>query len=252
MRELAERSYFGLCLALGRWLRSARYSTVQIVDNGGERQVRKWRSFHAPLLVWLGGPLLRIMDTGVRVLPQREWFERERSIHDRLRNASVRIDADDVLVLPFLRGETLAAMLEDPTVEERVQTNAVTCAVRALAHLHRLGCTHGDAMAENVMIDLDTGAAHWFDFETVHDSSRSVTWRRADDLRALLASCMVRTIRDKRARTVRLIVEGYADERVSRLLVTSFTSVWRRALTFHLAQAGITLQCFRELGRLLR
>ena len=85
MRELAERAYFVLCLALGRLLRSGKYSKARIVYQHGERQVRKYRLFYAPLLVWLGRSLLRILDTGVRVLPQRDWEERERRVHWRLR-----------------------------------------------------------------------------------------------------------------------------------------------------------------------
>jgi hypothetical protein len=68
--------------------------------------------FYAPLLVWLSGPLVRILDTGVRVLPQRDWEERERSVHQTLRGTSIRIDADGTLVLPLLAGETLATLLE--------------------------------------------------------------------------------------------------------------------------------------------
>ncbi len=51
MRELAERAYFLLCLALGWLLRSGRYSKTRIVCQDGELQVRKKRFFYAPLLV---------------------------------------------------------------------------------------------------------------------------------------------------------------------------------------------------------
>ncbi|HEY1333320.1 MAG TPA: hypothetical protein VGF31_03620, partial [Myxococcaceae bacterium] len=78
MRELTERAYFALCLVLGRLLRSARYAQARIVSRDGELRVRKCRRFYAPLLVWMGGPLVRILATGVRVLPQRDWEERER------------------------------------------------------------------------------------------------------------------------------------------------------------------------------
>jgi len=252
MRELAERAYFLLCLALGWLLRSGGYSKARIVYQDGECQVRKYRCFYAPLLVWMGGPLVRILDTGVRVLPQREWEERERRIYRSLRGTSIRVDADGVLVLPLLAGETLATLLEDPELEESVRKRAIERAVVALAELHRLGLTHGDAMAENVMVDLEVGVAHWFDFETVHDSSRPMAWRRADDVRALLVTCLVRTVLEKRAQTLEFILDVYADEGVTRVLATSFTSVWRRPLTFHLAQAGLSLQCFREIARLLR
>jgi hypothetical protein len=269
VRELAERAYFLLCLALGRLLRSAKYSKARIVYQEGdpstlenltvapsasrdERQVRKYRLFYAPLLVWMGGLLVRLLDTGVRILPRRDWEERERHVYRSLYGTSIRIDADGTLVLPCLAGDSLATLLEDPELEESMRTRVIERAVLALAEFHRLGFTHGDAMAENVLIDLEAGAAHWFDFETIHDSSRAMAWRRADDVRALLVTSLVRTVPEKRAEILRLILDVYQDEGVSRLLATSFTSVLRRPLTFHLAQAGLSLQCFREIARLLR
>jgi hypothetical protein len=243
-------AYFFLCLALGRLLRAGRYSKARIVDENGHRHLRKYRSFYAPLLVWIGGPLMKLLDTGVRVLPQREWEERERLVYWRLYGASIRIEAGGTLVLPCLAGDSLAALLADPNLEESTRKRAIERAVVALAEFHRLEFTHGDAMAENVLID-DAGAAHWFDFETVHDSRRPAAWRRSDDVRALLASCLVRTSPGKRDGTLQLILDVYADDDVTGLLAASFTSVWRRPLIFHLAQAGLSFQSFREIGRLL-
>ena len=200
----------------------------------------------------MGGPLVRILDTGVQVLPQRNWEERERRIYRSHRGASIRVDDGGVLVLPFLAGHTLSTLLEDPELEESVQKMAIERAVVALVDFHRLGFTHGDAMAENVLVDLEAGAAHWFDFETIHDSNRPLAWRRADDVRALLVTCLVRTVPGKRAETLEFILDLYADQDVIRVLATSFTSVWRRSLTFHLAQAGLSFQWFQEIGRLLR
>ena len=252
MQELGERAYFLLCGVLGRLLRSGRYSKTRIVYQDGERRVRKHRLFYAPLLVWMGGPLMSLLDTGVRVLPQRDWEERERRVYRSLYGTSIRIDVGGTLVLPCLAGETLATLLEDPTLEECIRTKAIERAVVALAEFHRLGFTHGDAMAENVMVDLEAAVAHWFDFETIHESSRSMAWRRADDVRALLVTCLVRTVPEKRAEVLQIILDGYADDEVTRLLAASFTSPVRRALTFHLAQAGLSFQCFREIARLLR
>jgi hypothetical protein len=205
----------------------------------------------------MSGPLVRILDTGVRILPQREWEDRERRVYRSLRGSSIRIDTDGTLVLPCLAGKTLAELLEDPELEESLRTKAIERAVIALAEFHHLGFTHGDAMAENVVVDLaprrcSPGVAQWFDFETIHDSSRPMAWRRADDVRALLVTCLVRTVPEKFAETLRLILDVYADEGVTRVLATSFTSVWRRALIFHLAQAPLSFQRFREIARLLR
>jgi tRNA A-37 threonylcarbamoyl transferase component Bud32 len=252
MENLAARAYFALCLAMGRLLRSARYSSTRVVHQGSERTLRKRRRPYAPLLIWLGGPLVRILNTGVRVLPQREWEERERRIYESLRAASIQVDADGTIVLPLLAGRTLAVLLEDPALGEPLRKTAVEQAVVGLAEFHRLGFTHGDAMAENVLVDFEAGAAHWFDFETVHDSSRSAAWRRADDLRALLATSLVRTAPENYEGTLDLILEVYANEDVCRVLATSSTSVWRRSLTFHLAQAPLSFGCFMDIRRLLQ
>ena len=251
-RNSAERAYFGVCLALGRLLRSARYSKARIVHRDGALLVRKHRVFYAPLLVWMSGPLMRILDTGVRVLPQRDWEERECRVYRNLRGTSILIDPDGTLVLPCLPGERLATLLEDPKLPEPIREKAIERAVAALAGFHDLGFTHGDAMAENVLVDLEAGVAHWFDFETIHDASRPMAWRRADDVRALLATCLVRTVPERRAATLQQILDVYADEEVTRILAASFTSVVRRPLTFHLAQARLSYRCFSEIARLLR
>jgi tRNA A-37 threonylcarbamoyl transferase component Bud32 len=253
VRELAARSYFALCLTAGRLLRSAKYSTVRvIIPKNGDPLVRKHRRFYAPLLIWTNERLVRILDPGVRVLPQREWEERERRVNLRLRGASIRVDAGGVLVLPLLAGQTLATWLEDPDVKPLVRRRAIERAVAALAEFHRLGFTHGDAMAENVLVDLEADVANWFDFETRHDENRPLAWRRADDVRALLVTCLARTPRAKRAETLELILDAYADEDVTRALARSFTSVWRRSLTYDLVQAKLSYECFRNIGRMLR
>ena len=245
-------TYFLLCLALGRLLRSAKYSKAGIVDQDGARRVRKQRVFYAPLVVGVGRALFRILDAGVRVLPQRKWEERERQVYQNLRATAIQVEAEGRLVLPRLAGETLATLLEDRTLKEPVRMRAIELAVVALAEFHRLGFTHGDAMAENVLVDLKTDVANWFDFETVHEASRTLEWRRADDLRALLCTCLIRTVPEKRSETLHRILDVYADDGVTQVLAANFSTAFRRALAFHLAQAPLSFQSFREIGRLLR
>ncbi len=251
-RAIAARAYFVLCLALGRMLRSARYSTVRIVHQDGQRFVRKHRRFYAPLLIWMSGLLVRVLDAGVRVLPQREWEQRERRIYMSLYDTSIGVDPGGVLVLPYLARHTLATLLEDPELAESLRKRAMELSTVGLAEFHRRGFTHADAMAENVLIDLEAGVGYWFDFETIHDASRSLAWRRADDVRALLFTCLLRTAPEKRRETLAFILDVYADPEVTRVLVASFTSVWRRSLTFHLLQARLSFQAFCEVRRLLR
>lgn len=252
MRDVAERAYFQLCLTLGRLLRAARYSKVRIVSEGIEARVRKRRVFYAPPLISVGELLVRLLNTGVRILPQRDWVERERGLYLTLYNESIRVDADGTLDLPRLAGETLATLLEDPALGDATRNRAIQLAVAALANFHARGFTHGDAMVENVLVDVEAGVARWFDFETVHDPSRPQDWRRADDVRALLATCLVRTREATFAPTLQLILDVYGDAEVTRLLSPSFTSVLRRPLTFHLGQAALSFEAFRQIGGLLR
>lgn len=252
MRVVAERAYFVLSMVMGRMLRGGRYAKARIVQEDGELRVRKHRRFYAPLLVWLGGPLVRILDTGMRVLPQREWEARERSIYHTLYGTSIRIDADGTLILPCLPGKTLAALLEDPRLGEADRIRAIGLAAAALADFHRQRFTHGDAMAENVLVDLEGGAAHWFDFETVHDANRPLAWRRADDVRALLATCAVRMPPERLPETLQVILNACADQEVCCVVVSSFNTVFRRPLAFHLGQAPLSFEAFREIRRLLR
>jgi len=244
------RAYFAVCLALGWLLRSARYTQRPVVDQSAHPVVRKRRAFYAPVLIWMGDLAVRILDTGQRVLAQREWEERERLIYQTVYGTSIQVEPDGTLVLPYLGGRTLAAVLEDPKLDESARKAAIERAVVALSRFHQLGFTHADAMAENVLID--SSVARWFDFETVHDAKRSMTWRRADDVRALLSTCYIRTVPGKRVETLQFILDTYADEDVSRAVATSFATVWRRSLALHLAQAAMSFRGFREIGRLLR
>jgi tRNA A-37 threonylcarbamoyl transferase component Bud32 len=252
VRVLAERACFGLCRAFGQLLRSARYAAVRVVDRDGTQEVHKHRFVHAPLLIRLSEPLATLLDTGVRVLRQNDWEQREQRIYRTLYDVSVRSNGAGVLVLPHLHGDTLAALLEDPTLEHSVRYHAIALAAAALADLHRRGFTHGDAMAENVMVDLDAGVACWFDFETLHDPRRSTEWCRADDVRALLVTSLLRTRADAFADTLRLVLDVYADERVTRFLAGRFTPVLQRPLSFHLGQAPLSLRYYQEIARLLR
>ena len=252
MRERAARAYFGGSRGLGALLRAGRYAAAELVERDGEPRVRKRRLWYAPMLVWLGGPLVRVLGTGVRVLPQRAWASRERSLYARVHGAAATVDDDGTLLLPRLPGETLAALLEDRGMGDAMRMRAINSAAAALADLHRAGITHGDAMAENVMIDVDAGAARWFDFETVHDPRLPLPVRRADDVRALLATTLLRTAPAARAATLDRLLDAYGDEEVVRPVAASFASVWRRPLAFHLGQAPLTFDGFREIGRLLR
>ncbi len=248
----AARAYFTLCSGIGWLLRSAAYASTHVIDADGVRLVRKRRRAYATVLLWLAGPLMTLLETGVRVLPQREWEARERGLYERLGYPAIRVAAGGVIVLPVLPGCTLATLLEDPEIPWPVRRAAMERAAVALASLHRCGVTHGDAAAGNVLVDWPRARARWFDFETVHEACRPASWCRADDVHALLTSCVARVGRTRRAETVALVLDAYADEDVTRVLAAIATPVWRRSLAFHLALAPLPFDAFLEMGRLLR
>ena len=245
------RAYFESCLLLGRLLRAARYSTTRVTNRAATLEVHKSRAPYAPLFVALGDPVEWALDTGVTVLPQDKWEQRERLLYERLYRKSIRAERDGTLVLPHLAGKTLATLLEDRSLGVAARTNAIELAVAALAAFHAQGFTHADAMAENVMVDLQEGVARWFDFETVHEPSRGETWRRADDVRALLATCLLRSPSATFAETIDRILDVYADAAVRPYIAASFSSCTQRPLTFHLGQAPLSYEAFQEIGRLL-
>ena len=245
------RLHHHLSLILGRHIRAARYSVVHIIANEEEPLVRKHRTVYAPLLVSLGALLVQVLDTGLRVLPQRDWERRETALYRKLYDGVVRVQDHGVLVLPFLPGRTLAELLEDEGVVAPVRNRAVERAVVALRELHRQGITHGDAMAENVMVDLEAGAARWFDFETVHDPGRAMSWRRADDVRALIATTVLRVTSAEITEVINLILDTYADDDVTPFLVHSFSAHPQRARPFHLGQAPLSFDTYRTIARAL-
>ena len=246
------RGWFKLCLLLGRGLRGSRYSTTRVVRRDGVPEVRKHRRFYAPVLVVLGNLLMKVLGTGVRILPQRKWEENERLLYRTLHRESIRTQPGGTLVLPCLEGMTLAAMLEAPGLADSRRKVALGLAAAALADLHARGITHGDAMAENVMVDVEGGVARWFDFETVHGPDRSPAWRRADDLRSLIATCLLRTPTARFQPTVQLLLGAYRDDTITPLVAESFAVGVRRQLVFQLAQAGLSFEDYRKIGRLLK
>ena len=252
MREIAGQLYFGAGKALGWLLRSSRYSETVVNDREEPIAVHKRRRWYAPLLVAMGIPLVKLLNTGVKVLPWREWVNLEQTRYRDLYGSAILTERDGTLVLPYLNGRTLADLLEDQGVDHTLKEKGIALATIALVDLHSRRITHADAMAENVLIDVETNTARWFDFETVHDTSRSVMWRRADDVRALIATCVIRTGPEDLDATVRIIVEAYADRDVIELVRESFSSPSRRSLPFHLGQASLSRQQFRQIERALR
>ena len=243
--------YYHVAMAIGAAMRNAKYSIVSVEDDGATIKVRKVRAWYAPALIAAHATLMKVLNAGVRVLPNRRWAAHEQYMFARLYNMQVRTGAAGVLVVPRIEGRTLSSLLADEEVADDNRMRALALAVASLAYLHQRGFTHGDAMADNVMVSLAAGIARWFDFENMHDSKRSKTWRQADDLRALVDTVMVRCPVHLRGNALQVIIYGYPDVQVMRQMRSVNRSIWQRALPVHLGQAPLAFVDWHEVATMI-
>lgn len=200
---------------LGRRLGKLRLHAIEPRQlPGGPPTIAKRRRWFAPLLIGPGNLYLRLLESGVRVLPAAEWKARERAVHRTLYGIDLETDPHGWLILPRWPGVVLADYAQTHHNSPPARLRGLAAASRALLVLHRIELTrsdgicellsHGDATLRNVLFDPETGEARWFDFDTAHDPSLPPSWRHGDDLRALLYSA----------------VESFADVPVTLLLRT--------------------------------
>jgi hypothetical protein len=200
---------------LGPWLGKLRLHAIEPRQAPGRPHlIAKKRRWFGPLLIGPGNLYLRLLGSGVRVLPGVEWRARERALHRALHGIELETGPRGWLILPRWPGVVLADHAQSRLDLAPVRLRGLDAASRALRELHRVelpcaggGCerlSHGDATLRNVVFDPGTGVARWFDFDTAHESGLSPAWRHGDDLRALVYSA----------------VESYADVPVALLLRT--------------------------------
>ena len=225
---------------------------MRIVQQDSQRLVRKHRRFYAPLLIWMSGLLVRVLDAGVRVL------------------AAAGLGATGALDLPAPpRCFDSGGCRPDARPAAACWTHAGDVAGGSGSSRSRSerGPWHTRPSPSPTFIAADSPTATRWPRTCCVDlrSRRRPLVRLRNDSRgepaAGLATCRrsAGTARHlpaqnrpgNRGGTLELILDVYADEDVTRVLATSFTSVWQRSLTLHLLQAPLSFECFCELGRLL-
>jgi len=158
------------------------------------RVICKRRIWGGQWLIW-GTKIFR--QAPFIVLPEREWLAWEPQMYRHFYSLEVR-QFGRMLVLPTLPGIVLADYWRAEP-DPQAQLQAFAAAVLALYQLHqhmiRLpgGSTntlysHADATCHNVLYDVATDQAIWFDFETVHPAHLATTMRHAHDVQVLADS----------------------------------------------------------------
>jgi hypothetical protein len=240
--------HYSLACIIGRSLAKVRLNRVRLKMENGLELCFKRRRWYARPLIWGGNLYLRWLDSSVRVLPDAAWQMRECNVYTQLYGIDVRLGAHGELIAPAGKGICLDRLLKRN--HDAVSQQALAAAARALKRLHsiqlasgnssRIPLSHGDATIFNVLYDIPTDTAHWFDFETEHDPARSWLWRRADDLRALLTSACSVVEEDAIARTAAALLEAYGDAQISSGVARHLAAGALRPSAYYLAQAWLT------------
>jgi hypothetical protein len=223
--------------------------------------IAKRRRWFTPWLIRPGNFYLRWLDSKVTVLPDRHWHHWERAVHRRLYEFECRVDSRGWLLIPFWPGIVLAEIGADSRLSHHDRLRALATASHALLELHRIDMplydgtrgrfSHGDATLRNVIYDLASDRAYWFDFDTVHDPSEAPIGRHADDLRAVLYSAL-ETFADLPVSDIfETVTSAYDDRAIWDHLRVRLTRRLLHNSPFHHAQAAPLVGRREELERLL-
>lgn len=123
----------------------------------------------------------------VVLLSVDEWQYREMKLYKDLYGLEVA-RSNRSLLLPILNGMPLSQLLTSEEYSKKVKIAGVELAILALQSFHKTCAeSHGDATAENVIVNLAEGRARWIDFDMSHKSQTDKI-AKADDYRSLLIS----------------------------------------------------------------
>jgi hypothetical protein len=247
---------------LGPWLGKLRLHAIEHRQApGGPPTIAKRRLWFGPLLIGPCNLYLRLLGSGVRVLPGAEWRERERTLHRTLHGIELETGPRGWLILPRWPGVVLADHARSRLDPAPGRLRALGAASRALRDLHRVelpradaGCerlSHGDATLRNVLFDPGTGEARWFDFDTAHDPGLAPAWRHGDDLRALVYSTVESFADLPVALLLRTVQDAYSDPGPWEQLRDRLARGVLHRSPLHLAQARPPDGRRRELEALL-
>jgi hypothetical protein len=247
---------------LGPWLGKLRLHAIEPRQAPGRpATIAKRRRWFGPLLIGPGNLYLRLLGSGVRVLPGAEWRARERALYRALHGIELETGPGGWLLLPRWPGVVLADHARSRLDPAPARLRGLGAASRALWDLHgvelpradggRERLSHGDATLRNVLFDPGTGEARWFDFDTAHDPGLASAWRHGDDLRALLYSAVESFADVPVAVLLRTVRDAYADPGPWEELRDRLALGALHGSPLHLAQASPPEGRRRELETLL-
>lgn len=228
---------------------------VQSFRINGIEVIQKRRRWFAQLIVPPGNVFVRIMGCPIVVLPSAQWLEWERSVENSTRRNLVIGDSLDPVMRPAgllcrrVPGIALGHVLAGHQFSLEQKLAAVHWSLTALRRLHeqvadwgeglRQSISHGDATANNVIVDVSRRTACWIDFDTRHRPDVSELDRRTDDLWVFIFSSAVHLPRSVFPDLADLLISAHVDELFLRRFRQRLANEWGSPTVAQWAQAPL-------------
>lgn len=244
---------------LGLALRHVKTCRTRPPRKQAELVFTRTRPLYAVCLIRLSNRYLGWSSTGLSILPTCQWLDWECRLHAELSGLIAQRGGRRILVLPQIEGEELAVILSSPDKSLQYKSRSLRLAAAALVHAHHHSVlypdgvsrpfSHGDATARNVICNFAGSHATWIDFETVHDPRRTVAWRQADDLRALIWSAAEITGPDAYSAVCNAVLSPVSDAAILSELECMTANVC--PAVYHFAQGSLSFAHYRRLCDIL-
>lgn len=251
---------YRLRLLLAKWLATIRLHRHDRISGKTDREThQKSRTAIAGLLIPPGNLYLCLQRSPSRILCTRDWIAWELEVAQKLNRHVRELGDRSGIEAPWIPGVSLKEFLRGtaPRPEKR---QAIHLAARALRQLHQCQVSrndvqswplsHGDAVSQNVVIDMRTSSAHWVDFDMSHGWQMPASVRHADDLRALIWSIASDLEQSDYRSAAEAARDGYADSSLFRE-VQQLTKRTACPTVFQLAQAPLSPTDFTRLVEVL-
>ena len=229
--------------------------------------VMKSRRAGSRVAIFWGNLYLQLQKCDVEILRTDEWIRWEKAVQIANKQAdfgqTTEISAGNShsFIRRHVPGSSLRDVLKEDRYSNELKFSAIRWAVDSLCQLHHRpadwgsgiiqSVSHGDATVNNVIVNFDSRAAHWIDFDMRHLPQVSELDRRADDLRALLFSAAVELPISRFPRLAETAIASLHDRRLLNRFRERLTNEWGQLNTFQLAQAPLSWNAKNLLTELL-
>jgi hypothetical protein len=237
---------------LGLMLSMVRLHRVEFVSVDGDEVVRKRRKRFAHLIIPPGNLFLKITGSPVIVLPLTPWLEWEHAVETSTRRSLLSMDpfeSGTALCFRPVPGTSLRQVLAAGDFSTKQKSDAIRWSLASLRMLHesvadwgngvRQSISHGDATANNVIVDFNKKTACWVDFDTRHQPHISEADRRTDDLRALIYSSAVYLPASSFPDLADILIAAQLNAAIVRHFRQRLTNEWIDLTAAQLAQAPL-------------